>query len=62
MGVGDLVRNKATGNMFVVTGYGMEEDKRWITVFHPLYPNQVYHAEFFEVISPKKGGESAGRI
>ncbi len=58
MQVGDLVRNKATGNMFVVTGVGTEDGKKCITVFHRLHPTTVYHAEFFEVVSPKKGGQS----
>jgi hypothetical protein len=58
MQVGDLVRNRATGRMFVVTGIGTEDAKKWITVFHPWHPNTVYHAEYFEVVSPKKGGEN----
>ncbi len=55
---GDLVRNKATGKLFVVTDIGREDTKEWITVFNPLNPKMIYHAEYFEVISPKKGGEN----
>tara|TARA_R100000458_G_C8270579_1_gene245342 strand:+ start:299 stop:487 length:189 start_codon:yes stop_codon:yes gene_type:complete len=59
---GDLVRNKATGRLFVVTAVGSEEEKEWITVFNPLHPNIIYHAEFFEVISPNKGVKDEGQV
>ena len=55
MGIGDLVRNIATGDLAVVTGVGGDEAKMWVTL-NPtrgskLGKDIVYHAEYFEVIS-----------
>jgi hypothetical protein len=55
MQVGDLVRNKATGDLAIVTGVGGDEAKMWVTL-NPtrgskLGKDIVYHAEYFEVIS-----------
>lgn len=55
MQVGDLVRNKSTGDLAVVTGVGSVEGKMWLTLSptrgSKLGKDIVYHAEFFEVIS-----------
>ena len=32
MGIGDLVRNIATGDLAVVTGVGGDEAKMWVTL------------------------------
>ena len=58
MGIGDLVRNIATGDLAVVTGVGGDEAKMWVTL-NPtrgskLGKDIVYHAEYFEVISEAK--------
>ena len=55
MQVGDLVRNRATGDIALVTGTGGNETKMWITL-SPIRGSKlgseiVYHAEYFEVIS-----------
>ena len=55
MRVGDLVKNKATGDLAIVTGVGGDEAKMWVTL-NPtrgskLGKDIVYHAEYFEVIS-----------
>ena len=58
MQVGDLVRNKATGDIALVTGTGRNETKMWITLSPPrggeFGGDIVYHAEYFEVISEVK--------
>jgi len=59
--VGDLIRNKATGELAIVTGVGDDELKLWITLFpvytrtRYLYEETVYFASYFEVISSHKG-------
>jgi hypothetical protein len=58
MQVGDLVKNKATGDIALVTGTGGDEAKMWITL-SPIRGSKlgseiVYHAEYFEVISEVK--------
>jgi hypothetical protein len=58
MQVGDLVKNKATGDIALVTGTGGDESKMWITL-SPIRGSKlggeiVYHAEYFEVISEVK--------
>ena len=58
MQVGDLVRNKSTGDIALVTGTGGNETKMWITL-SPIRGSKlggeiVYHAEYFEVISEAK--------
>tara|TARA_R100000406_G_scaffold3956_1_gene2879 strand:+ start:580 stop:771 length:192 start_codon:yes stop_codon:yes gene_type:complete len=59
MQVGDLVRNKSTGDIALVTGIGGNETKMWVTLSpirgSNLGGNIVYHAEYFEVISSHKG-------
>tara|TARA_R100001079_G_C4404006_1_gene132637 strand:- start:20 stop:208 length:189 start_codon:yes stop_codon:yes gene_type:complete len=55
MQVGDLVKNKATGDLAIVTGIGGDEAKMWVTLSpvrgSKLGPGIVYHAEYFDVIS-----------
>tara|TARA_R100001510_G_scaffold56363_1_gene61770 strand:- start:2417 stop:2596 length:180 start_codon:yes stop_codon:yes gene_type:complete len=55
MQVGDLVRNKATGDLAIVTGVGGNEAKMWLTLSPTrggkLGKDIVYHAEYFEVIN-----------
>lgn len=55
MQVGDLVKNKATGDLAIVTGIGGDELKMWVTLSptrgSKLGKDIVYHAEFFEIIS-----------
>ena len=55
MQVGDLVRNRATGDLAIVTGIGGAETKMWVTLSptrgSKLGPGMVYHAEYFDVIS-----------
>lgn len=50
--VGDLVRNRVTGCLYIVTGVGGDELKMWITLYGTN--DIVYHAEYFEVISSAK--------
>jgi len=58
MRVGDLVRNKATGDLAIVTGIGGDAAKMWLTLSptrgSKLGKDIVYHAEYFEVISEAK--------
>ena len=58
MNIGDLVKNKATGDIALVTGVGGNEAKRWITLSpirgSKLGEDMVYHAEYYEVISEVK--------
>ena len=49
MKVGDLVKNKATGKLSIVTGVGNSTLNVWITLDES--EEVVYHAEYFEVIS-----------
>ena len=62
MQVGDLVKNKATGDLAIITGVGGDEAKMWVTLLptrgSKLGENIVYHAEFFEVVSETTGGAS----
>ena len=56
MNVGDLVRNKATGELSLVTGVGEQDAKEWITLQPVLEKSKlgegvVYHAEYFEIVS-----------
>lgn len=55
MKVGDLVRNRASGQLAIVTGQGEGELQIWITLFPisgSFISNEiVYLAEYFEVIS-----------
>ena len=55
MQVGDLVRNKATGDLAIVTGIGGAETKMWVTLSptrgSKLGKDVVYHAEYFDVVS-----------
>ena len=55
MQVGDLVKNRATGDIALVTGVGGVEGKMWLTLLptrgSKLGKNIVYHAEYFEVLS-----------
>ena len=62
MRIGDLVKNKATGDIALVTGTGGDETKMWITL-SPIRGSKlgseiVYHAEYFEVISEAKEGDN----
>jgi hypothetical protein len=55
MRIGDLVRNRATGDIALVTGVGGQDPTLWLTL-KPIRginynSGTVYHAEFFEVIS-----------
>jgi hypothetical protein len=64
MQIGDLVRNKATGDIALVTGIGGDEAKMWVTLSpmrgSKLGKDIVYHAEYFEVISEVKGEFQGG--
>ena len=55
MQVGDLVKNRATGDIAIVIGIGGVEGKMWLTLSptrdRKLGKDIVYHAEYFEVIS-----------
>ena len=55
MQVGDLVRNRATGDLAIVTGIGGDEAKMWLTLSptrgSKAGPGIVYHAEYFDVVS-----------
>ena len=61
MQIGDLVRNKSTGELAIVTGVGEHEAKKWLTLLtfgnSKLGEDIVYHAEFFEIVSEGKSGE-----
>jgi len=50
--VGDLVRNRVTGCLHIVTGVGGDELKMWITLYGTN--DIVYHAEYFEIVSSAK--------
>lgn len=52
MSVGDLVRNRVTGCLYIVTGVGGGEQKKWITLHGT--EEVVYHAEYFEIVSSAK--------
>ena len=55
MKVGDLVRNRSTGDLAIVTGVGTNSTKMWVTLSptrgSKLGKDIVYHAEYFEVVS-----------
>ena len=65
MKVGDLVKNKSTGQLSVVIGVGKAESTTWITLYDAprvtrylgASTETVYHAEYFEVVSPTKEQE-----
>ena len=56
MKVGDLVRNKATGKLYVVNGVGDGELNIWITLspVGKYSPREdiVYLSQYFELVSP----------
>ena len=58
MKVGDLVRNKSTGDLAIITGIGGDAIKMWFTLApvrgSKLGKDIVYHAEYFELISEAK--------
>jgi len=60
MQVGDLVKNKATGDLSIVTGVGGSGKAMWLTLFSTRYnilgKDVVYHAEYFEVVSKSSPG------
>ncbi len=61
MQVGDLVRNKTTGDLAIVTGVGGSDIKMWLSL-SPIRGSKfvkdiVYHAEYFEVVSKLVSGE-----
>ena len=65
MQVGDLIRNKATGEIGIITGVGEEDAKKWLTVEpvkkkSTLGSSIVYHAEYFEIISEHRGDYDNG--
>ena len=65
MQIGDLVKNKATGELGIVTGVGEEDTKRWVTLAPvkttgAMGEDIVYHAEYFDIISEHKGGDADG--
>jgi len=62
--VGDLVRNKATGNLYIVTGVGDGELSVWITLTEvgesAVFRNDiVYLSQYFELVSG--AGEDIGK-
>ena len=64
MKVGDLVRNKASGELAIVTGRGEGELQIWMTLIPfkngALAKDVVYLAEYFELVSEahvEKSGE-----
>ena len=64
MKIGDLVRNRATGDIALVTGIGGAEAKMWLTLLPTkggkLGEDIVYHAEFFEVVCEAEGEDTDG--
>ena len=68
MEVGDLVRNKSTGDLAIVTGVGGDDAKMWLSL-SPVRGSKfgkdiVYHAEYFEVVSEsvnREGERDASR-
>jgi len=55
MKVGDLVRNRSTGDLAIVTGVGGNSTKMWLTL-SPIRGSKlgrdiVYHAEYFELVN-----------
>ena len=59
MKIGDLVRNRSTGQLSVVTGVGKAELTTWLTLYDGSNGQTVYHAVYFEVVSPTKEQEDA---
>jgi len=62
--VGDLVRNKATGNLYIVTGVGDGELSVWICLTEvgesAAFRNDiVYLSQYFELVSG--AGEDIGK-
>ena len=62
MKVGDLVRNKATGELAIVTGRGKGELQIWMTLIPfkngVLAKDIVYLAEYFELVSEAQAEEN----
>lgn len=59
MKVGDLIKNKATGELAIVTGVGKDELRNWITIAKVGHRNKketeiVYFAKYFNVVSPRR--------
>ncbi len=63
MQVGDLVKNRATGDLAIVTGIGGDEAKKWVTLLptrgSKLGKDIVYHAEYFDIVSEATGGQKS---
>ena len=59
MKIGDLVRNRSTGQLSVITGVGKAELTTWLTLYDGSNGQTVYHAEYFVVVSPTKEQEDA---
>ena len=59
MKIGDLVRNRSTGQLSVITGVGKAELTTWLTLYDGSNGQTVYHAVYFEVVSPTKEQEGA---
>jgi len=63
---GDLVRNKATGTLYIVTGVGDGELSVWITLTEVGESNGhgnndiVYLSQYFELVS--EAGAEIGKI
>ena len=62
MKVGDLVRNKATGKLYVVNGVGDGDLNIWITLspIGQYSPREdvVYLSQYFELVSEVKKGNA----
>ena len=63
MKVGDLVRNKASGKLYVVNGVGAGDLKIWITLspvgdYSPR-EDVVYLSQYFELVS--EAGKHIGK-
>jgi len=54
-----LVRNRSTGQLSVITGVGKAELTTWLTLYDGSNGQTVYHAVYFEVVSPTKEQEDA---
>ena len=63
MRVGDLVRNKATGKLYIVNGVGDGDLKIWITLspvgpYNPM-EDVVYLSQYFELV--REAGKDIGK-